>query len=54
MLDKTADFFEKDINEAVIALSPLMNPLIMVILGVLISRVLVTLYLPIFKLGSVV
>ncbi|MFL6656876.1 MAG: type II secretion system F family protein [Massilia sp.] len=54
MLGKVAQFFEDDVDEAVAALSSLMEPLIMVILGVLIGGLVVAMYLPIFKLGSVV
>jgi type IV pilus assembly protein PilC len=54
MLGKVADFFEEEVDEAVAALSSLMEPLIMVILGVLIGGLVVAMYLPIFKLGSVV
>jgi len=54
MLGKVADFFEEEVDEAVSALSSLMEPLIMVILGVLIGGLVIAMYLPIFKLGSVV
>jgi type IV pilus assembly protein PilC len=54
MLSKVAQFFEDEVDEAVAALSSLMEPLIMVILGVLIGGLVVAMYLPIFKLGSVV
>lgn len=54
MLGKVADFFEEEVDEAVGALSSLMEPLIMVILGVLIGGLVIAMYLPIFKLGSVV
>lgn len=54
MLGKVADFFEEEVDEAVAALASLMEPLIMVILGVLIGGLVVAMYLPIFKLGSVV
>ena len=54
MLGKVADFYEDEVDEAVAALSSLMEPMIMVILGVLIGGLVVALYLPIFKLGSVV
>jgi type IV pilus assembly protein PilC len=54
MLGKVADFFEAEVDEAVSALSSLMEPMIMVILGVLIGGLVVAMYLPIFKLGSVV
>ncbi|HEY8101519.1 MAG TPA: type II secretion system F family protein [Burkholderiaceae bacterium] len=54
MLGKVADFYEAEVDEAVAALSSLMEPLIMVILGVLIGGLVIAMYLPIFKLGSVV
>ena len=54
MLGKVADFYEEEVDEAVESLSSLMEPLIMVILGVLIGGLVVAMYLPIFKLGSVV
>lgn len=54
MLGKVADFFEAEVDEAVSALSSLMEPLIMVILGVLIGGLVIAMYMPIFKLGSVV
>ncbi|GJJ00526.1 type II secretion system protein F [Duganella rhizosphaerae] len=54
MLGKVADFYEEEVDEAVAALSSLMEPAIMVILGVLIGGLVVAMYLPIFKLGSVV
>ena len=54
MLAKVADFYEEEVDEAVASLSSLMEPLIMVILGVLIGGLVVAMYLPIFKLGSVV
>ncbi|GAB3368594.1 type II secretion system F family protein [Massilia agri] len=54
MLGKVADFFEEEVDEAVAALSSLMEPLIMVVLGVLIGGLVVAMYMPIFKLGSVV
>jgi type IV pilus assembly protein PilC len=53
MLGKVADFYEEEVDEAVESLSSLMEPLIMVILGVLIGGLVVAMYLPIFKLGSV-
>jgi len=54
MLSKVADFYEAEVDEAVAALSSLMEPIIMVILGGLIGGLVVAMYLPIFKLGSVV
>ena len=54
MLSKVADFYEEEVDNAVDALSSLLEPLIMVILGVLIGGLVVALYLPIFQLGSVV
>lgn len=54
MLGKVADFYEAEVDEAVASLSSLMEPMIMAILGVLIGGLVVAMYLPIFKLGSVV
>jgi type IV pilus assembly protein PilC len=54
MLSKVADFFEQEVDDAVEAMSSLMEPMIMVILGTLIGGMVVAMYLPIFKLGSVV
>jgi len=54
MLSKIADFYEEDIDNAVDNLSDLLEPLIMVILGGLVGSLVVAMYLPIFKLGSVI
>ncbi len=54
MLGKVADFFEAEVDDAVEALSSLMEPMIMVVLGILIGGLVIAMYLPIFKLGSVV
>ncbi len=54
MLGKVADFYEDEVDEAVANLSSLMEPFIMVILGVIIGGLVIAMYLPIFKLGSVV
>jgi type IV pilus assembly protein PilC len=53
MLGKVADFYEDEVDEAVESLSSLMEPMIMAILGVLIGGLVIAMYLPIFKLGSV-
>jgi type IV pilus assembly protein PilC len=54
MLGKVADFFEEEVDDAVEALSSLMEPVIMVVLGSLIGGMVVAMYLPIFKLGQAV
>ena len=54
MLGKVADFFEAEVDDAVEALSSLMEPIIMVVLGTLIGGMVVAMYLPIFKLGGAV
>ena len=54
MLGKVADFFEQEVDDAVEALSSLMEPVIMVVLGTLIGGMVVAMYLPIFKLGQAV
>jgi type IV pilus assembly protein PilC len=54
MLGKVADFFEAEVDDAVEALSSLMEPMIMVVLGTLIGGMVVAMYLPIFKMGQAV
>ena len=54
MLGKVADFFEQEVDDTVEALASLMEPMIMVVLGTLIGGMVIAMYLPIFKLGSVV
>lgn len=54
MLGKAADFYEDEVDEAVAALSSLMEPFIIVILGTIIGGIVVSMYLPIFKIGQVV
>ena len=54
MLSKVADYFEQEVDDAVAALSSLMEPMIMVVLGTLIGGLVIAMYLPIFKLGAVV
>ncbi|MDO9282305.1 MAG: type II secretion system F family protein [Methylotenera sp.] len=54
MLSKVADFYEAEVDDAVDALASLMEPIIMVVLGVLIGGLVIAMYLPIFKLGQVV
>ena len=54
MLSKVADFYEAEVDDAVEALSSLMEPIIMVVLGTLIGGMVIAMYLPIFKMGQVV
>ena len=54
MLGKVADFYEEEVDNAVDSLSSLLEPLIMSVLGVIIGGLIIAMYLPIFKLGSVV
>lgn len=54
MLSKVADFYEAEVDDAVEALSSLMEPMIMVVLGTLIGGLVIAMYLPIFKMGQVV
>ncbi len=53
MLGKVADFYEAEVDDAVEALSSLMEPVIMVVLGTVIGGMVVAMYLPIFKLGAI-
>ena len=54
MLEKVSSFLEAEVDDAVEALSSLMEPMIMAVLGVLIGGLVIAMYLPIFKLGAVV
>lgn len=54
MLDKVATYYENEVDNAVDGLTAMMEPLIMAILGVLVGGLVVAMYLPIFKMGSVV
>ena len=54
MLGKAADFYEAEVDDMVAGISSLMEPIIIVILGLVIGGIVVAMYLPIFKLGQVV
>jgi type IV pilus assembly protein PilC len=54
MLNKVADFYEEQVDNAVDAMSSLMEPVIMVVLGTLVGGLIVAMYLPIFKMGAVI
>ncbi len=54
MLFKIAEFYEQEVNNAVDALASLLEPFIMIIIGVIVGGIVVGMYLPIFKLGAVV
>lgn len=54
MLNKIADFYEEDVDNLVTNLTALMEPMIMMFLGVILGGLIIAMYLPIFKLGSVV
>ena len=54
MLSRVADFFEREVDDAVAALSSLLEPIIIVFLGVVIGGLVVAMYLPFFKLGAVI
>ncbi|MGA8277081.1 MAG: type II secretion system F family protein [Rhodanobacteraceae bacterium] len=54
MLFKIAEFYEQEVNNAVDALASLLEPFIMIIIGVLVGGMVIGMYLPIFKLGAVV
>ena len=54
MLAKVADFYEQEVDDAVDALSSLLEPLIMSVLGVMVGGLVVAMYLPIFKMGAVI
>jgi type IV pilus assembly protein PilC len=54
MLFKVAEFYETEVNNAVDALSSLLEPMIMVIIGLIVGSMVIGMYLPIFKLGAVI
>jgi type IV pilus assembly protein PilC len=54
MLSKVADFYEREVDDSVAALSSLLEPVIIVFLGTVIGGLVVAMYLPIFKLGAVI
>ena len=54
MLSKVADIYEQQVDDAVDALTSLLEPMIMVVLGVVVGGLIVAMYLPIFQLGSVI
>lgn len=53
MLGKVADFYEQEVDDAVDGLSSLLEPLIMAVLGVVVGGLVIAMYLPIFKMGSI-
>jgi type IV pilus assembly protein PilC len=54
MLDKVATYYEEEVDNMVDSLTSLMEPMIMAVLGVIVGGLVIAMYLPIFKLGSVV
>jgi len=54
MLGKVADWYEQEVDDAVDALTSLLEPIIMAVLGVIIGGLVIAMYLPIFKMGQVV
>ena len=53
MLDKTADFYEREVDDAVAAISSLVEPFLIVFLGIIVGTVVIAMYLPIFKIAAV-
>ena len=54
MLMKIADFYDEEVDAAVAALTSLLEPMLMVFLGILVGFIVVAMYLPIFKLGDTI
>jgi type IV pilus assembly protein PilC len=54
MLNKIADFYDEEVDATVAALTSLLEPLMMVFLGVIIGGMMVAMYLPIFQMASVI
>ncbi len=52
MLSKVADFYEEQVNDAVDNLSTLLEPILIIVLGVIVGAVVIALYLPVFQIGS--
>ena len=53
MLDKVAEFFETEVDNAIAIISSLVEPFLIIILGVIVGTIVIAMYLPIFKLGAV-
>jgi len=54
MLGKIADFYDEEVDTAVLALTSLLEPMLMVFLGVVIGFIVIAMYLPIFKLAGAI
>jgi type IV pilus assembly protein PilC len=54
MLDKAAEFYEREVRESVDNMSKLIEPIMISVLGIIVGTLVVAMYLPIFKMGSVV
>jgi type IV pilus assembly protein PilC len=54
MLQKIADFYEDEVDTAVGAMKQLIEPIMILVLGIIIGTLVIAMYLPIFKMGSVV
>jgi type IV pilus assembly protein PilC len=54
MMDKSADFFDNEVNTTVDALTSLMQPIIIVVLGVVVGGIVIAMFLPIFNMASAV
>jgi len=54
MLSKVADYYDREVDDIVERLSALLEPIIMVVLGTLIGGLVISMYLPIFKMGQAV
>jgi type IV pilus assembly protein PilC len=54
MLYKVAEFYEQEVNNAVDALSSLIEPMVMVVIGTMVGAIVIAMYLPIFKLAMTV
>jgi len=52
MMAKIADFYEQEVDDAVDALTAMMEPLLMVFLGITIGYVVIAMYMPIFQMGA--
>ena len=53
MLDKVAEFFETEVDNAIAVISSLVEPFLIILLGLIVGTIVIAMYLPIFKLGAV-
>ncbi len=53
MLSKVADFYEEEVNNLVESMTSLLEPLVIVLLGIIVGGLVIAMYLPIFQMGNI-